>query len=103
MKILLTTSVIVEASSDEDGGSPRMEEISDQLLSVVKKAFGNSLDVQAVECVSYHWLTSDGVNSGRGNVCNDWVTDRNQADALNGLPEATLVNGNLVCDQCRTA
>lgn len=102
-EVLLTTAIIVRTRANEDGGSPFVEQMSDRLLAAIESAFSADPDARPTNTVGYHWLGSAATNSGVCVRCGRWATDRNQPNTLNALPEAVLVEGSLVCDQCRTA
>ncbi len=100
-RVLLTTSIVVEVHDDEDGSSPRMESIHERLVKAVASAFDGDDSIAVVGTVAYDWFNDPSTNAGRCVECQCWVTDRERANELRGLPSAIVVNGNLVCDECR--
>ena len=99
-KVLLTTSLVVDVPKDEDGSSDHMESICDRLRDIVAFAFKDDPSVSAVGTIGYDWFSDDSTNVAKCIDCGDWVTNREKPNALQGLPTATIVDGNVICDQC---
>ena len=100
-KVLLTTSIIVDVPDDEDGSSPRMESVHERLVAAVAGAFEGDDSIKAVGTVAYDWLSHSATNAGKCAECERWVSNRELSNELRGLPSATVVDGNLLCDECR--
>lgn len=100
-KVLVTTSVIVDVLDDEDGSSDRMKSISDKFRDAVAYAFKDDDSVQSVGSVAYDWFRDYTTNVGKCVDCNRWVSNRQEPNELCGLSSATIVDGQLICDECR--
>jgi hypothetical protein len=100
-KVLLTTSIIVDLPENDDDVFERVEPICEKLRTVVESLFNDDESVQATGVIAYDWFGEPTTNVGRCTRCNEWVTNREKPHELRGLSSATLVDGKLVCDQCR--
>lgn len=40
-------------------------------------------------------------NCGRCAKCGGWTTDKEKPDAIEGLSRGTVIDGKLICDQCK--
>lgn len=99
--VLLTTSVIVSVPTIESNPYQEPLQISERLLKALCEEFQTDSDVTPTRCVDFDWIEEDYVNSGKCANCDEWVTNRDKPNRLHGIPEATVVNDRLLCDQCR--
>lgn len=52
------------------------------------------------ESISTTVLDTTKMNCGRCNNCNNWVTNREEANPISELNNGAVVNGELLCDEC---
>jgi hypothetical protein len=97
-KVLFTTSIIVYLP-DED--FERFLSISEQLREAVASAFKDDESVEPTGVIAYNYFDEPTTNVGKCAQCDDWVSNREAANTLPGLASAILVDGKLICDECR--
>jgi hypothetical protein len=99
-KVLLSTSILVDLPEDEDKANERACDFDERLRESVAAAFQNVEFAEPTGVVAFDWLAEPGTNVGKCARCNCWVTNRKEPRELRGLATATIVNGELICDQC---
>lgn len=100
-RVVLTTSIVVDIDADEHGNSPRMELIQQKLLDAIDAAFASDGAVQPTSGIAFDWLNDPRTNFGRCVDCNRLASDYRQPHRIAGLLAATVINGQLLCDECQ--
>jgi hypothetical protein len=100
-KVVLSTSIVVDVEPGEAGNSARLKEIAQRLSSAILLAFEGESFVEVTAKISYEWLNEPGANFGRCTDCGRLVSDYAKPHQINGLIDGTVVEGMLICDECR--
>ncbi|HBE72044.1 MAG TPA: hypothetical protein DDW52_28230 [Planctomycetaceae bacterium] len=99
-KVVISTAIVVEVDSSENGNSPQMEAIAQRLREAVESAFARDPSVEPTECLAWDWLNESDTNFGRCADCNRLVSDYEQPHQIRTLIDARVVDGTLLCDEC---
>lgn len=100
-KVVLTTSIVLDIEPSEDGDSARLNDIKHRLQSALVTAFWSDNGVEVTKKISFDWLNEPGANFGRCVSCHRLVSDCEKPNQIIGLFDGTVVDGVLMCDECR--
>lgn len=78
-----------------------MEKIQQKLLDAIDDGFASDESVQPTSGIVFDWLNDPKTNFGRCVDCNRLASDYRQPHRIVGVLGATVIDGQLLCDECQ--
>ena len=97
----VTVSVIVDAPTDDDERSVRLQAVADRLHQAAEHICAADPGCTVVGGSSYHYLDDGTENARRCERCGCWATDVDLPDRLDVVQCGSVIGDRFLCEQCR--